>query len=65
MLRKMEKEAGTADVERPAVVMGEKKRYGEALACGLSGQFPSCLTGSSIVAPVTDFSEAVGYFLKK
>lgn len=56
MLGEMEKEAGTVDVERPVVVMGEKKGCGEALACGLSGWFPSRLTGSSILALVSGSS---------
>lgn len=56
MLGEMEKEAGTADVEGPAVVTGGKKGCREALACGLSGWFPSCLTGSSILALVSGSS---------
>lgn len=56
MLGKMEKEAGTADVGKPAVVTGGKKGCGEALACGLSGWLPSCLTGSSIPVLVSGSS---------
>lgn len=56
MLGEMETKAGTADVERPTVVTGGKKGYGEALAYGLSGWSSSCLTGSSILALVSGSS---------